>query len=235
MKNRSVKILSTRHLDNSLLEKSANNKIHIDTIPFIQVRKSITESDVAEIAKIAQQEVTVIFTSVNAVEAVVDTLPPNEVMPLWRIYCIGGSTFTMVKKYWNYDRIIKTATNAMELANSIVEQREAMVTWFCSNIRRDELPLALKQAAVALKEIIVYETIESPQKVSEDYDAVLFFSPSAVNSFFKNNAIVNEKIFVIGKTTADAVSQFTDAETIISDFPSTDQLIDKVIWYFQEG
>lgn len=41
-----------------------------------------------------------------------------------------------------------------------------------------------KKNRIAVKEIIVYQTNEIPVKVDEKYNGILFFSPSAVKSFF---------------------------------------------------
>jgi uroporphyrinogen-III synthase len=83
--------------------------------------------------------------------------------------------------------------------------------------------------------LIVYETIETPQAVSKKYDGILFFSPSAVRSFFAKNTLKEEtKIFAIGKTTADEVKSFSNNPMVISEIPDTEKLIGEVIKYFSE-
>jgi uroporphyrinogen-III synthase len=47
-----------------------------------------------------------------------------------------------------------------------------------------ELPKLLKQQDVEVNEIVVYHTIPIPHKLSKITAAVLFFSPSAVESLF---------------------------------------------------
>jgi uroporphyrinogen-III synthase len=170
----------------------------------------------------------------NAVEIVVETIPPDAVMPDWKIYCIGGATFTLVKKYWPYESLIYTANNATELAEKIITDKIPSVTFFCGNIRREELPQLLRSKNIEVDELIVYETLETPTRIEKVYDSILFFSPSAVTSFFSNNNISqNTTLFAIGNTTANTIKQFCSNNIIISDFPAKDQLVDKAIEYYE--
>ena len=50
---------------------------------------------------------TVVFTSMNAVEAVAAHL--NDYIPDWKIYCIGNTTKKLVEKYFGEDLIAETA------------------------------------------------------------------------------------------------------------------------------
>ena len=95
------------------------------------------------------------------------------------------------------------------------------------------MPEKLKSNGIDVEEMIVYQTIEKPQTVSKNYDGILFFSPSAVRSFFaKNKLNATTQIFSIGKTTADEVKIFAHNSIIISEIPGTENLIDEVIKYF---
>ena len=58
------------------------------------------------------------------------------------------------------------------------------VTFFCGNQRRDTLPDKVRAAGIKVEELVVYETVELPLKVTDHYDAILFYSPSGVRSFF---------------------------------------------------
>ncbi|GEO09803.1 uroporphyrinogen-III synthase [Segetibacter aerophilus] len=235
MKDKEVCILSTRPVDGALIEKAAHQNIVIDTIAFIEVKKMISNKVAGRINSIAGEKATVVFTSMNAVEIVVETVPITPLMPDWKIYCIGGATFTLVKKYWPYDNVIFTAKDANELADRIIENKEKSVYFFCGNKRREELPTLLQKQNIEVEELVVYETIETPQSANKTYDGLLFFSPSAVHSFFSYNKPAAETIFfAIGNTTASAIKQFSTNSIIVSDFPAKDQLIDKAIEYFTE-
>src|SRR4051812_4640491 len=100
MKDNNILILTTSPLDNALIEKAARNKITIDTISFIKTEKIVAGEVAQRIEKLSREKATVVFTSRNALEIVLDLLPVNTQMPDWNIYCPGGATFTLVKKYW---------------------------------------------------------------------------------------------------------------------------------------
>lgn len=235
MKDKEVRILSTRPLDGALIEKAAFQNIKIDTISFIDVKKVVSNEVANQIDLLAKEKAVVIFTSMNAVEILVETVPVKPLMPDWKIYCMGGATFTLVKKYWPFDSIAFTAKDATELAKKIVDDKLDKVTFFCSNKRRDELSVLLEQQNIAVNELIVYETIETPAAIDKPYDAILFFSPSAVKSFFSKNKIAEKTIFfAIGNTTANTIKQFVKNHIIVSDFPAKDQLVDKAITFFSE-
>ena len=235
MKDENVHILSTRPLDTAVIEKAAYQHINIDTISFIEVKKMVSDDVSKRINNLANEKAAVVFTSMNAVETVVETLPVNPLMPDWKIYCIGGATFTLVKKYWPYHQVALTAKNATELAKKIINDEVERVAFFCGNKRREELPDLLSQQNVPVEELVVYETIETPVTVQQFYHGILFFSPSAVHSFFLNNQAAEETIFfAIGDTTANTIKQFAKNNIIVSDFPAKDQLVDKAIKYFSE-
>ncbi|MDQ6814218.1 MAG: uroporphyrinogen-III synthase [Bacteroidota bacterium] len=235
MKDKQVRILSTRPVDGPLIHKAASNNIVIDTIAFIEVKKMVSMEVATRINFLAKEKATVVFTSMNAVEILVESVPVHPLMPDWKIYCIGGATFTLVKKYWPYQNIVFTARDANELARKIIENNESNVHFFCGNKRREELPMLLQQQNIQIEELVVYETIETPQPAHKMYDGVLFFSPSAVHSFFLENKPAGGTVFfAIGNTTATAIKQFSTNSIIVSDFPAKDQLVDKAIFFFAE-
>jgi uroporphyrinogen-III synthase len=233
MNDNAVRILSTRTLETALIEKAACADVSIDIATFIEIQKLITQEVQCSITKISKQRAVVVFTSMNAVEVLVDALPKEAVMPDWKIYCIGGATFTLVKKYWPYESVQSTAKDAAALAERIIADGIKEIIFFCGNKRREELPELLKLKNIIVNELKVYETVETPGKIERHYNGILFFSPSAVHSFFSKNKIASDTtLFAIGKTTAGVIKQFSDNNIIISDFPAKDQLVDKAIHFF---
>ena len=109
-------------------------------------------------------------------------------------------------------------------------------TFFSGNLRRDILPNTLKENGIIFNEIEVYETSITSKKITSKVDGILFFSPSAVESYLKSNTIKNEICFCIGETTAEAlVPTFRDIKIkniIIAEKPSVENVIEEVIYYF---
>ena len=89
--------------------------------------------------------------------------------------------------WWEW--VESTANDAVSLAELIAEDRFVdEVIFFCGDQRRDELPEILRQHEVVVNEIVVYQTIAVPHKIEKQYHGILFFSPSAVQSFFQKHS-----------------------------------------------
>lgn len=219
--------MSTAALAEPLIKKVTDAGIEIESMPFIKVEYL---SDVPEIKECARKKMTAVFTSSNAVEAVARQIEGAEDL---KIYCVGISTAELIKKHFG-DKVAGITNNARELAKLMLEDKEIKeVTFFCGDMRRDELPGLLKQNGVAVKEVVVYNTILSPVKVEKEYDAVLFFSPSAVESFFSLNTVSAATVlFAIGDTTSAALSEKTTNTIIACERPGKKLLIDQAIAYY---
>jgi uroporphyrinogen-III synthase len=223
-------ILSTRPLKSEIIQKAASQNIYIDCISFIDTEPLQSEELSDKIIALAQQEITAVFTSMNAVYAVKSYLPFR---PKWKIFCIGSATKDLVAATFGESNIQDTAGYGSDLAEKIIEQGIQQVYFFCGDQRREELPSKLKEKNIAVEEIVVYRTITTPHSLEKIYDGILFFSPSAVNSFFSVNTIPEEAIlFAIGTTTGNAVRQLVRNKIIISDNPGKENLADRMMDYF---
>lgn len=232
MQQTNINILSTRPLDKALVADAKNNGIIIDEVSFIETKPVQSVELQQEIEQTLLQLATVVFTSMNAVDAVVTI--KDEQQPNWKIYCIGNTTRQLVKNYFGEESIAGTANSAAELAERIVEEANTVkLIFFCGDQRRAELPDILRQNQIEVTEIIVYQTIPLPQKIKKEYNGILFFSPSAVESFFSSNKIDNQTIlFAIGDTTASEIKKHTKNQILISDEPGKEKLVLKMIEYF---
>ena len=72
MPSKPISILSTRPLDAVLLQEAASNNILIDCLSFIETTVSINQEMKEQIQAIAQKESTIVFTSMNADEAIIE-------------------------------------------------------------------------------------------------------------------------------------------------------------------
>ena len=231
---RPVNILCTRPIDQSLINSVRSKGNFIDVLSFIETTPLKTITLQQEIEDALGSAATVVFTSMNAVEAVAAYLNGHE--PQWKIYSIGTTTDQLINKYFGEGLVAGTAFNAADLAALIVKDRlTEKLIFFCGNQRRDELPAMLRKNNIAVTEIEVYQTTAVPHKIDKVYDGILFFSPSAAESFFLNNTVSPQTIlFAIGNTTADAIKSFSDNKTIIADTASKENLVKQMIAYFGE-
>jgi uroporphyrinogen-III synthase len=232
-KNNTISILCTASIEPALTEKAACMNIELDAVPFIQTVPSIPVEMKEEITRLAGMRVTVVFTSVHAVEAVSAQLAGST--PEWKVFCIAHATQQAAIKHFGADCIEGTADSSGELADTIMERiKTGSVFFFCGDQRRDELPTKLSGAGIEVAERVVYKTRASSEAISKKYDGVLFFSPSAVHSFFSLNSLPNDTIlFVIGPTTANALSDYTANKIIVSRSPDKSMLVQMALGYFR--
>lgn len=234
MQENKVTILTTRSIGSVMAEEANAAGIEVDEVSFIETEPIQSIEVQQEIENTLLQSSSVVFTSMNAVEAVANEL--QEQQPDWRIYCIGNTTKQLVKKYFGEEAIAGTANSATELAELIIEENGTEeVVFFCGDQRRDELPDILRSNDIEVNEIVVYQTIAALHKIEKNYNGILFFSPSAVESFFSNNKISEKTIlFSIGETTAATIKKFTANKIIISEEPGKENLVRKMMEYFGE-
>jgi uroporphyrinogen-III synthase len=232
MQQNKITILSTRPLQASLIDEAAAQGIEIDTQSFIETEAIQSIEVQQEIEQVLLQSASVVFTSMNAVEAVAEYM--NEEMPDWIIYCMGQTTQELVKKYFGENSIGGTADNASALAELVAEESYTdEVIFFCGDQRRDELPDILRSNDIEVTEIMVYHTIATAHTINKQYNGILFFSPSAVDSFFsKNKPGKQTMFFAIGNTTAAAIKKHSSNSIITSDKPGKENVVEKVINYF---
>ncbi|MDZ4072819.1 MAG: uroporphyrinogen-III synthase [Sediminibacterium sp.] len=236
MQESKKKILSTRPVKETLIQEAAEQNIQLDIIPLIDTEPVLDIDTQQEIAQIALQYATVVFTSMNAVESVITML--DQQVPEWNIYCMGNTTQELIRNHFGEQAIRGTGNNASELAENILTDNDELdeVFFFCGDQRRDELPAKLTEAGVQVEEIVVYKTIPLYQKIDTVYDGILFFSPSAVQSFFHTNKAATATVFfAIGSTTEAAIKKYTNNSIITAHSPGKEELVRKAIHYFANG
>jgi uroporphyrinogen-III synthase len=227
-------ILCTGPVEEALLLSPEYKDADIDVIPFTTISTELPESTERQIKDLLAKKMVVIFTSSNAVKSVADYMkkPPKE----WSIFCIGNTTYSLAKKYFGEENIKETASTAAKLAEKILPViKEKEVIFFCGNLRRNELPDALREKGIEVKEVIVYKTSLVPVSINKRYDAVLFFSPSAADSFFSKNSVPrNTTLFVMGETTAVSIKKYSTNPIITGDEPDKNKLISQAIKFVRD-
>jgi uroporphyrinogen-III synthase len=241
-----ISILSTRALKEDWIEEAAQIDIEIEINSFIETETIQSVEVLQEIEFALLQSANVVFTSVNAVNAVGENL--EEQQPDWRIYCIGHATKQQVEEYFDEKMVRGFANSAEELAELIATgscdtnhgdtnhgDTNRGVIFFCGSKRREELPEILKSNGIEVNEIVVYETITTPHKLQKHCNGILFFSPSAVESFFQFNKPDKETVlFAIGNTTASSIKKLSNNKIIVSDEPSKEGMLGKLKEYYEK-
>lgn len=174
----------------------------------------------------------VVLTSITGVKSFLQIVKQlNLHLADYQIYCISRGT----KEYAAASglNIKEIAPTASALADEILKDAEVKsVTHVSSNLRREELADKLLKAGVVVHDVTAYRTGFTPIAIDPSYDAIVFFSPSAVDSFLSLNNVRNVPCFCIGKTTGDYARQTGYRNVYIADAPSEDILLQTIINYY---
>jgi len=224
------RILSTRKIKPALADKAGKAGVEILEREMIGIKFHSPEI-IREHIKRTKNKTTV-FTSAHAVEAV-DAALNNDSKPSWEIFCIGGATKDAVNGAFPDSVICGTGDDGTSLAQLMTGSVEPQpVTFFCGSRRRDELPDLLKKNNFSVEEIEVYETVLTPSVVNERYDGIMFFSPSAAESYLSLNQIPEHIVcFSIGKTTTGYLHQHTKSKIVTAPEVSEESMINIIINY----
>jgi uroporphyrinogen-III synthase len=228
------KILCTAPVDPYWTLDTPPKGVTVTVLPFIETRPLHDPLVDLRIEAFSREKKSVAFTSANAVSYVLARIANR--VPDWNVYCLEGKTARMVTDFFGPSQPLATAPDGESLAKRILSDRVRELVFFCGNHRRDLLPSMLAQQQVAVHELVVYETKLTPKLVGKKFDAILFFSPSAVKSFFLMNKIDKETIlFAIGQTTAEAIRQMSMNKLIVGDSPQKDLLLQRAVDYLNTG
>ncbi len=170
-----------------------------------------------------------IITSQNAVESILNSFTKEE-LSIKNIYCVGRRTKRLIEK--KIGKVTFSASNAAKLVDFLVQQSNIKeATYFCSNVRLDTIPNELAKKGIDLYEVEAYKTMHSPAKVDANVLGVMFFSPSAIESYLGQNE-TDVIAFCVGETTAKvARTHFEKVE--VAKIPTAESLLELVSEHYK--
>jgi uroporphyrinogen-III synthase len=231
MRKGKIKILCTAALEPGWQELAADQGIILEGLSFIDTQEVTDPLVDQRIGDFSTQRKTVVFTSYHAASFVTGRL--GNVQPPWTIYCLEGKTKSLVSAFFGPAQPQGTAVDSAALADRIMADRVREVVFFCGNQRKEDLPSRLASRHIPVHELVVYETRMTPRLVGQQFDGILFFSPSAVKSFFLANKTDQDTVlFAIGESTGDAIREISNNRLIIADTHSKEQVVRRSIGYF---
>lgn len=216
-------IFSTKNL--SITQTSAlNAHIGISMSDFITIQYNRLKPVIVK-----ENIKNIVITSQNAVESLLNSFDKSE-LDFTNIYCVGRRTKRLIEK--NIGKVSHVENSAEKLANYLVgELKTKEITFFSGNKRRDELPTILTENNITVNEIVCYKTILTPNKIGEKFKGILFYSPTGIESFLKDNAPNIETVFCIGETTAnEARKHFKNI--VVAKLPTAESILKSVNTYF---
>ena len=165
-----------------------------------------------------------IFSSQNAVKSVFNQFRFSGN----NCYCVGEKTQKLLER--NGQKVIKMAEKSSILVDFILKNaKNESFLFFTGNQRMPVIESAFAQENKSLEVIETYLSITQP-KAMGNFDAVLFYSPSGVESYLQNNSLEDCTSFAIGETTAQSLKKYTD-NIITATQPTIEHLIAAVRKY----
>lgn len=173
----------------------------------------------------------VLITSQNAVESLLSSFSPDQ-LQFKNIYCVGRRTKRLIEK--RIGKVSHVEKNASKLAEYLIKNLENKeITFFCSEKRLDELPDTLAENNILVHEEHVYKTLYSAKKLVADISGVLFFSPSAVQSYLLEN-VADKMAFCVSEITANEARKHFK-EVITADLSTVESVVKSVNTFYKNN
>lgn len=219
------KILFTKYYPNGFLPKEFN-RFQIESVDFITTEMVDLELIKNQIQPNIHNYIITSFRAAKHIQPI--GLTGN-------FYCVGEKSAEILLQ--NPKNQVQTFNNGQSLVEAIQTHNSELIThnftYFCSNIRRDEIPYGLRNLGHQVQEIITYNTTSQKVKIENDFDAYVFFSPSGVKSFQEQYAIPQKaSIFAIGETTANAIEKAFNKKALTPEKPNIELLTELIKTYF---
>jgi uroporphyrinogen-III synthase len=187
-------------------------KLKIDFRPFIHVEAVESQEFRQQRVDIATHTA-VIFTSRNAVDHFFRmcqelriTVPDS-----MKYFCISESTAYYLQKYVVYRKrkIFHGQARFADLIDLIKKHKQETFLLPCSDLLKESIPELLDSTKIKYSKAVMYRTVCSDLSDLSDvkYDVLVFFSPSGIESLFKNFSDFKQektRIAAFGPTTTKA-------------------------------
>jgi len=224
------KSLHTVLITRPLYEAQRKFAADLELRPLIREAITIRFPDVTDtVAKIveAHPHVPWIFTSQNAVKAIAIVLNSDSILSLPpAVFAVGDKTKNALQKLGIQPKVPRENQNAEGLSRLILNESDSDTFIYpCGNRTLGTIQKELKDQGLTVLEVQIYETELMPVELpDEPVEAILFYSPSAVEAFAKSTGFSRElpHLFAIGPTTAKALQKRSRQNIFISPKPDTD-------------
>jgi len=161
----------------------------------------------------------------------------RELLKQKRVYAVGEKTASELNSL-ECEPLLPVQADGTGLAKKITEDLlsgsftgKPGVLHLCGNRRRNEFRQFLEGSGIEVRDVVVYQTrLLKMLFGSQVKDALLFFSPSAIESFrksggFEHPAHQSAELFAIGQTTGEELSVETGRTVHVSPAPNCEQFL----------
>jgi len=172
-----------------------------------------------------------IFSSQNAIESILKSKHLEKIKSK-PCLCVGQKTHQLLQKHsFNVFEVANCAENLI----TIISQKymNQSFSFFCGNLSLPTIPNHFIKKHIIFAKVLVYETQKTPLAYPITFDALLFFSPSGVESFLEQNQINHQKCFCIGHTTAKALTKHHKNNIIIAENSTIESVLNSLNNYYK--
>jgi uroporphyrinogen-III synthase len=197
-------------------ELAEKNNVKIDFRPFIQV-EGVSVKEVRKARIDILEHSAVVFTSKHAIDNFFRIAEEMRVVvpDAMKYFCISESTAFYLQKYIVYRKrkIFYSCTGSFgDLMDQIMKHKDEKFLLPLSDAHNEEIPNMLEKQKIKFTQSIFYRTVSSDLSdlVDVNYDILVFYSPSGIDSLMKNFPDFkqnNTKIASFGNKTAAAVKE----------------------------
>lgn len=228
---------------NPYTDLAKKHKLKIDYRPFIHV-EGVPSLDFRQQRVDILEHSGVIFTSRNAVDhyfrlAKEMRLTIPETM---KYFCMSEAIAYYLQKYIQFRKrkIFFGNGTFNELMDSVKKHKSERFLLPCSDILKQSIPDTLEKEKINYTKAMMYRTVCSDLSDLADvkYDMLVFFSPSDIESLFKNFPKFKQnttKIAVFGLTTAKAVEDAKLRIDVMAPSPKAPSMSMAIELFIQEN
>lgn len=216
-----MRLLSTKMLDYSLKERILALGFSLIEFPFIAIEP-------LSLSEIELKGSTVIFSSQNAVEQAFRHKKLGAQIQIKKCVCVGSKTQLLLEQYnIQVQSCAQTADDLVQYFNP-----EETYSFICGKRRLPKIEKALATLQRPCQIIEVYDTHLTPKTIQTTIDGLLFFSPSAVESYFSVPQNTTGPAFCLGPSTHTTYQKF-GSHGILSIAPNATGMLGTIHQYFK--
>lgn len=222
------RILFTTQLSEQKRTHLENGELLIESEPFITFEYLMPGLWIDQLPDKADAW---IFTSKKAVKAVSPKIQELKIPD--HIFAVGAKTAEKLEEL-GLEVSFPEEYNALALAEMMKKLDFKKVVHFCGNLKAADLGKLLGES-VEVVNIEVYHTVLTHHMMDDlnDFDAVVFMSPSAVESFSEQNSVSeDQQVFCIGPTTEEAAKGVGILESIIPEYSTVESLMESISQFY---
>jgi uroporphyrinogen-III synthase len=196
-------------------EFAERNNVKVDFRPFIEV-EGVSAKEYRQTRVNILDHTAVIFSSRTAIDHFfrISTEMRITIPESMKYFCISEATAFYLQKYIVYRKrkIFYSDGTFSDLIDIIKKHLDERYLVPLSHIHKPEIPVLLDEAKVNYSKAIIYKTVSSDLSdlKNENYDVLVFYSPSGIKSLLQNFPDFQQndiKIASFGVSTATAVKE----------------------------